>query len=674
MKKFFKYSYFLLLCGCLTSNNDGGSYRPPIIIGGGNGGSSSGGNSSGSGGNTNTGSSLEKLSNISKITSIITEENTSRIKNGITAYNKNLPVNEQLFLTTSDYTYINNLLATKTNDSNPVSNIPTRISTIESLESTYTDYKNNTSLYDNYSILYLDKSRDDFEDNDSYANYLEANSNTNINRGSYSTATEYVAAVESYLFNNIKAIEGLTESTDYANARENLNTLLDTTSSAIKTNKNTLKEILSKLDPSITDFPITLDSIIAQYIRQGKILEAIKNVSYIPVQDITADNAISAKASGDEPDSSAVSYKYNSALEDYILELTETSKSDTHKTEGTISFKASDFKNNGNVFIASSERLVSTEKYTFMPELQKYLLSGGNFADEISARSKIVTLILDKVKAGTASEEEKAEFTRLTGITISTSFEDLSDADKQKYNIAHGLLSRNDPNFTVDINKKIIDTVKLGGANIGLSFSDFGMWTIHGTNSYTGDSTLIENDPDNKLSGNDDYYVDYAFASGIDAFKQKYVTDTTLEANRKVKFSGNAIGVATKVGVDTADNQRQDLSGKAVLEIDNDSATGNLNLKFDKWYGFDFSDIDLSSKDGFNSSNVKISDSSSVTGFKFGASPNLVGNLSGTMYGSEENKPSEAVGIFDISSDKVYGDTEGKYNSIKVEGAFGAKK
>ena len=42
---------------------------------------------------------------------------------------------------------------------------------------------------------------------------------------------------------------------------------------------------------------------------------------------------------------------------------------------------------------------------------------------------------LDKVKAGTASEEEKTEFTRLTGITISTSFEDLSDADKQKYNI-----------------------------------------------------------------------------------------------------------------------------------------------------------------------------------------------------------------------------------------------
>lgn len=120
-------------------------------------------------------------------------------------------------------------------------------------------------------------------------------------------------------------------------------------------------------------------------------------------------------------------------------------------------------------------------------------------------------------------------------------------------------------NFTTDDEYAMLDHMKYtsGGREIGLSYSDFGTYSVtrdkFNTNAGTESTeTIIENMP---------------FAGGYASHK----TDTANIANN-VNFTGRAVGNATDF------NHTVDLDGAATLSFDKTTGTSVLGASFDNWY------------------------------------------------------------------------------------------
>lgn len=563
-------------------------------------------------------------------------------------------------------------------------------------------YYENKALLNDYNKYLLGKKRSDFSSDKDYADWLSANATSfSKNRASYASDAAYITAVQTAYFNWVKVLSGLENYAKSSYSADDYNAIMNALSSkrsslanVVKTLEDVMVGALKKLDSTYTsdELPLTLSQYIAFFRNQKKILSAISGVDYIYDVTVHPEGAVSATSTGDESSKSVLTYDYNSAISDYILNFRETSKSGTNKNDTVVSFKASDFSASGKAYVATSTRTVSKTEdyYTFLSGVESYVYGGGVLDAEVEQRRKYALSVFTRVQNGTATDAEKAVLKQWLGSNFSSditsvAFSSLTDNEKLKFNLAMYMLGKEKPDFTVDKARIITDTVKLGGTVAGLTFSDFGIWSIKGMNKYTGDEQLLAKNLDGKFSS-DIYHVQYPFISGMSQFKQGYASDSTLAAGKSVVFKGNALGVATLSGNNPNNTLVKDLSGSATLTVANDLQTkngvssiyGNLSVNFDNYYSFKFADIDVASKNGFKSSNVSIESSSKVANtdkFQFGNSPTLSGSVTGQMYGLETNRPTEAVGMFDVSSKTIHNDpTNSTYSKLTVEGAFGVKK
>lgn len=563
-------------------------------------------------------------------------------------------------------------------------------------------YYGNKALLNDYNKYLLGKKRSDFSSDKDYADWLSSNATSfSGNRASYTSDATYITAVQTAYFNWVKVLSGLENYAKSSYSADDYNAIMNALSSkrssladVVKTLEYVMVDALKKLDSTYTsdELPLTLSQYIAFFRNQKKILSAISGVDYIYDVTVHPEGTVSATSTGDESSKSVLTYDYNSAISDYILNFRETSKSGTNKNDTVVSFKASDFSASGKAYVATSTRTVSKTEdyYTFLSGVESYVYGGGVLDAEVESRRKYALSVFTRVQNGTATDAEKTVLKQWLGSNFSSditsvAFSSLTDNEKLKFNLAMYMLGKEKPDFTVDKARIITDTVKLGGTVAGLTFSDFGIWSIKGMNKYTGDEQLLAKNLDGRFSS-DTYHVQYPFISGMSQFKQGYASDSTLAAGKSVVFKGNALGVATLSGNNPNNTLVKDLSGSATLTVANDLQTkngvssiyGNLSVNFDNYYSFKFADINVASKSGFKSSNVSIESSSKVANidkFQFGSSPTLSGSVTGQMYGLETNRPTEAVGMFDVSSKTIHNDpTNSTYSKLTVEGAFGVKK
>ena len=317
--------------------------------------------------------------------------------------------------------------------------------------------------------------------------------------------------------------------------------------------------------------------------------------------------------------------------------------------------------------------------YTFMPNVKNFIYAGGNFDSEINARKIYISNLIKKIKDKTASDEEKNEFTTLTNIVIPNNDTEFSQQDVKKMDLILSILQKKNPNFSISKTNNISNTVRIGGNIAKLTFSDFGLWNIKRTTSYEGDAGIIENNPSNFQTSSSNEV--YPFYSGIEQFKTKWQTlqkddlGNAINAGKTYIFSGNTFAYVEKVGKNLSiPTESQDVSGSANLMIKNDTGIGDLNLNYNNWYSFKIGNINLKNVGFSRNNDVSITDTNNAKGILFGAGATFTSTLNGAMYGIEENKPTEAVGKFTLSTTNVGGDPNNeKYQKINVYGAFGVK-
>lgn len=688
LKKFLTYSSVIVLGGCLSSS--GGSIGGRGNIGSSNRPSDGDENSGSDDGGNPSASTMPTLIKVADLVSNIEAENESRIKAAFKTANLNYGTSSK------EWAFAKEALQNKS-----TSPITTRIADLNAFLDLYTaDYKTNIENKEKYSALYLSQGPLETyvtevvngegvpevsltEEAKNYAYFLSQNVNSGI--AYVENSLGYIDAVHNYLLEKIIALGLSGDVSTYNAAYVTLGAAIDSINLNVSLNEINMLAALKKLDPSITDLPLMLSNLVDYYTKEKNILDAVKEVSLVsnPVADPNNVFKVGALSDG------SVAYQYNDVLKDYVIALNETDRSGLNKVDGTILFKASDFSLDGKSYIASSERdvLTQTDFYTFMPNLKSYIYAGGSLDVEVKARIEKARAIVNKKKAGTIlSAEEQLIFDNwFNGTSFSYG---ASDAKIDVSKLLDALLSRNTIDFTVDKNVNITDTVRLGGQVLGLSFADFGLWEVKGVNSYSGDTNIISMNPQGNLL-TDTYYVDYPFFVGMDAFKTGYTTDNKLAANQYVSFTGNTFAVAQKSGVNADDTIRLNMEGTAKLTVSNNNPVDSvLSLKFDDYYTFNFGSlvsavddpknifvIDGFSTEGANFSSDKVLISGSPSSkILFGAGADITASLSGSMYGLEMGRPTEAVGYYTISSNDIHNNEEGKYTKIDIVGSFGVKK
>lgn len=208
----------------------------------------------------------------------------------------------------------------------------------------------------------------------------------------------------------------------------------------------------------------------------------------------------------------------------------------------------------------------------------------------------------------------------------------------------------------------VTDSLEYGGKQLGLSYADFGMWKTKGkfTGTIAGAGAAFEslNDPDK-------------WTNGRDASEAYFAASGTGDAT----YSGNAMGVArtyTGYNSDVAAQQFHEFYGSADMKVNLQSRTASLDLKFDNFYNFSFTNLSVADRDGeidddratlnitangTNSSNVNFTTGSSSSGF----------DVDGQFYGPSRTNPTEVVGEVEIRQSQGGSRTE-------ADIVFGAKK
>ncbi|MBD5405062.1 hypothetical protein HDR59_00760 [bacterium] len=445
--------------------------------------------------------------------------------------------------------------------------------------------------------------------------------------------------------------------------------------------KNELLTKLKGIDPSVKEIPLSLENLITYYKLEQSILKAVESVDYIISSTPTSSN-YTATSLYDDEETKTVKFIYDENSKSYTLLLsdirieedTENSKAnkgdkdDTEKepikTIREVKFNASDFVSTDNYYIASKSLNVSEPVIykTYFNNLKDYINAGGNYDFEISKRkNEAINIIKRVIYNQYPTYDDINYFNEWFGTALSV--DGFSQSDVSSYlseaQLAISILNKTNAIFDISTINKITDTVKLGGPSLKLSYSDFGLWTIKESTEYTGDKDLISAKKDTEVE-NSYSYIDNPFFTGLDEFKAAFSPKEGAAINETTKFYGKTIASASK------GDTRNDLVGKATMTIDNQDATGSVNLSFDKWYSFIFNNIDFSNSNGFalNDTVVSVEGRANDTDIKITATKdNVKGNIAGSLYGPDVNNPTEGVGAYNIIAD-----------DFKLDGAFGVKK
>ena len=304
MKKILTYCSLLVLAGCLTDGGVTDRRTPHTKLK-----DDSQTNNDNNSENTNprknasatTNSTLGKLSNIASISNTILNQNITRINNAFLAYNNGKENSEKIRISTngSNENYVKALefLAATKRETNPVK-IEDMITAIGDLKTSYNSYK---ATKDSCATLaYTLKTSDDFTSTENYAVYLQQNVNssiTNAKRGENNTI-DYITKVEEAYFNKLQkalreaGIPDDTTYTAYTEADKSSTAYKNLMAKALSTRTQLESDLqiksaavladLKRLDPTITAMPLTVDSIVSDWIDKQKILIAINGIDYLP--------------------------------------------------------------------------------------------------------------------------------------------------------------------------------------------------------------------------------------------------------------------------------------------------------------------------------------------------------------------------------------------------------
>ncbi len=684
MRKLITYCSLFILTGCLTSGGSG-SYRSSVKTKTGGKKTEKKENPRKKSDDVSTSSTLKYLSRAETVKDKVLETNSKAIKKSFETYNRNVTtVDDKLTVNEANLAKADEYLIASTRTENPI-DISSMISTITSLQSDYIEYTAYKSAYD--SLNHVLKTSADFTNANEYANYLQSNAESGIlKEQKVSTVREvddavYIAKIEKAYFDYLKKhISGLTSvdytayssadgsSAAYTDLMTNLAAQVETQKSSMDTKKDAVISDLKALDPSVNELPLTINDVVKYWRTQQKILIAIQNTKYLPDVSTKTDDMKSV-ALNEDLNTVNIKYVYNKGLEDYTL--------DAGKANGeTLSFKASDFEKDtitrSYVAKKASDEETIENAITFLPNLWAYLNNGGKTDSEFKKRKDYAQTVFVKVKNGTATVGEKADFENWvkdpnTGISF-INIENLSNVssdDYKNWNIANIILkSAKDVDFTLTKKETKTDTVYLGGAYTGLTFSDYGIWQTKASSYYTGNKTLLS-----YLSSTSAKSVNvvgnYMFYSGLESFKQAYPANQTRGS---VSFVGNTLAYADLVGT-SGERISKQLIGAAKLSI-SPASVADLTLGFEGWYGFTIEGIDVSTPDFSSENPAKITTSCASCGWV--KSPTFTSKVFGSQYGLDAEKPTEAVGAYKIETNDVADPS--KYTKVIIKGAFGVKE
>lgn len=495
---------------------------------------------------------------------------------------------------------------------------------------------------------------------DKYADY-EQSKDQYILQTLYYWANDIKTAVNSAI-----VLDGSSTSTieaQFLSLYTQLRNLINTATTDYNNAKSDLLSKMSSIDSSITDFPLSIDALINYYKLEKSILNAISSVDYLPPPTATS-TQYTASSMSDTDDKKSVKFEYSEATKTYSLVLTDIGTGANHQENRTVTFQPSDFIPISNYHRAQKTITTGNTEvyYTYLPNLKNYINAGGTW-DVVARKNNAKNTIKKVVNNLSPTEEEIRDFNNWfgTNLTRDYSTSDISADVKNSVDLSLKILDKANSVFDIVKTNTVTDIVTLGGKPLNLSYSDFGLWTTRGSTEYSGDKDLLNAKKDTDIQTSS-YYIDTPFYSGLDEFKSAFTAQPNAGINTTTKFSGNTIAIASK------GNIRNDLTGTAILNIDNQTATGNISLSFDKWYGFTFNNIDFSSKDGFalTDTNVSVKGTTSAnSSITINSSADTIkGNITGSLYGPNPTTPVEGVGIYNITT----GD------NVKVDGAFGVKK
>ncbi len=196
-------------------------------------------------------------------------------------------------------------------------------------------------------------------------------------------------------------------------------------------------------------------------------------------------------------------------------------------------------------------------------------------------------------------------------------------------------------------------SMRKGGNEVRLSYSDFG--AFEGIVKYL---KIESNNPKHKAYEGREEKTGNFFAQGVKDLA------ATVTAGNKMTFKGKTF--AFMLGRNGNNETEEFVDGTVKLDVD-DTAKGKLNLNFGKKLDLTAKELDLSQTQ-FNALNGKVTATGEkVKGLNLGNA-----NLTMNMYGPENNKPTEAVGIYRF--DFINNGCQENCDGFSLNGSFGAKK
>jgi hypothetical protein len=459
----------------------------------------------------------------------------------------------------------------------------------------------------------------------------------------------------------------------------------------IQTAKNAVIAALYALDGSTTDYPLNPSAVMAYWQNVKAILDKVKNMvpgatpgladPYIKPPSISSSIIVTGK-NGNTAFSGVA---FNPVAGGYTLTLTDPNVTGA-KPHAAFTLSASDFTSGTKFYTAVHEvqtnlgAVAPPTPQVYITNLKAYVYGGGTDVQaEINSRKQSV---LDAIAAIRRQPDSKpadlaAKVALLNGwlgtaLPNDKVISELSSGEQaaliRQLGVIESILSATRPNFDIASSLKTSDLVTLGGKNVGLQYSNFGMWRVTRTTSYSGDEKYLAD----QGMANKTEYDDFTFYGGLDGLKQGF---SNPRNGIETVFRGKAMAMASKTN-GAGDYSRKEFTGDATLTLKTKAANplNTLKLSFEGWYDLTYANLDFSSPGGFSSSSVVFGGQGKFgTDWKFTNDETLfmsiTGGVEGQGYGVETNHPSEVVGSFQLDG-KAYDPTY----DMHVEGAYGVKR
>lgn len=197
-----------------------------------------------------------------------------------------------------------------------------------------------------------------------------------------------------------------------------------------------------------------------------------------------------------------------------------------------------------------------------------------------------------------------------------------------------------------NLSYSVRDTVLLGGRKTGLSYSEFGLWSLRETRTNTNDGTSSIN------------YGATAFHMGDPDRAAGFTPGSAA-----LSFSGKSISMVQGHGSSMAQ-----LLGTATITLNTGNlANSNLRLEFADFYNFDLP-INISTSGGITQQTGTVAISPNGTNTTGISVSNISTSLvNGQFYGPSADTPSEAAGNYFLQTNDSTG-------FINIHGSFGVKQ